>query len=285
MCKKLLILSIIIILFSSCIPNNTQSSAPTHRPIGYTLSENNDIFEQYPDPIALQPPDKYWDISNVDISDVDTSRKLIAFSFDDAPARTIENIITAFTSFNESNPDCKASCTLFFNGYLFDNATIHLLNSAVALNMELGNHTYSHLDLTTLTPEKLQWEIDETDKLLQKADGKARHLLRAPFGKINERVKELAQAPILDWSIDTLDWTGKTDEEIFNTVFSKKADGAIVLMHDGYTPTIMALKKLLPALKEANYQVVSISQLAKANECTLKNGSVYIRARKPQNRK
>lgn len=284
--KKLICLWIPLLILSACNPSKSETYAPSNYPVEYVFTADNDVFEQYPDPIVGTPKNEnYWNVSDLDISEIDKNRKLIAFSFDDAPARTIESILTTFTSYNEQNPDCKAFCTLFFNGCRFDNATVHQLNSAVALGMELGNHTYSHLDLTTLTPEKLQWEIDETDRLLEKADGKTRHLLRAPFGKINDVVKQLAQTPILNWSIDTLDWTGKTAEEIFNAVFSNKADGAIVLMHDGYTPTVTALKRLLPALKEENYQVVSISQLAKANECTLKNGSVYIRARKPQNRK
>ena len=126
MCKKLFSCCIALLMLSACASPQPQKPSPIARSMEYTIYDNNDVFEQYPDPIALQPPDKYWDVSNVDISDVNLSRKLIAFSFDDAPARTIENIITAFASFNESNPDCKASCTLFFNGCLFDNATIHL---------------------------------------------------------------------------------------------------------------------------------------------------------------
>ena len=51
-------------------------------------------------------------------------------------------------------------------------------------------------------------------------------------------------------------------------------------MHDGYVETVSAVKRLLPDLKNAGYQVVGVSQLAKANGCQLKTGSVYIRARK-----
>ncbi|MBQ8406240.1 MAG: hypothetical protein IJX09_06275 [Clostridia bacterium] len=51
-------------------------------------------------------------------------------------------------------------------------------------------------------------------------------------------------------------------------------------MHDGYKHTVDALKRLLPDLKADGYQVVSVSQLAKAHGCTLRRGSTYIRARK-----
>ena len=223
-----------------------------------------------------------WDVSNVHTQAIDPQRKLIAFTFDDAPAKTMESIFAVFASYNETHPSCPAFATVFFNGKLFDSQTPHLLATACALGFELGNHTHSHYDLTTLDKATLQAEIDNTDALLQAADGKPRHLLRAPFGKVNELVKTTATAPLIDWTIDTLDWTGVSEDEIFRTVYENKFSGAIVLMHDGYPHTIGALKRLLPALYEDGYQVVGVSQLAKMHHCTFKKGKVYIRARKQQ---
>ena len=107
-------------------------------------------------------------------------------------------------------------------------------------------------------------------------------MLRAPFGKVNELVLETAQTPILDWTIDTLDWTGVSEDEIYNCVYNARASGSIVLMHDGYEHTVSALKRLLPDLKADGYQVVSVSQLSKAHERPLKRGNRYIRIRKPR---
>ena len=238
------------------------------------------------DSIALLPTvdenkeEEYWDVKNVDISEIDLSRKLIAFSFDDAPSRTLENILAVFAAYNENNEDCKASATVFFNGDRFNRETTHLLYSALALGFELGNHTHSHYDLTTLEPSSLVEEIAKTDSLLEKADGRKRHLLRAPFGKVNEQVKAYAKAPIIDWTIDTLDWTNASEQEIYDSVFNNRFSGAIVLMHDGYEGTVAALKRLLPDLKADGYQVVSVSKMIKAHNCKFRNGGVYIRARK-----
>ena len=224
--------------------------------------------------------DGVWDLKNVDVSHIDPTKKLISFTFDDAPTRRLENLFAVFATFNESNPDCKASATYFFNGMLFDNENIQLLHTAVMLGFELGNHTFSHYDLTTLTETSLLHEIEETDKILQKADGKRYHLLRAPFGRLNDAVKKLAPTPLIDWTIDTVDWTGASTEDICQKVLYNCFSGAIVLFHDGYPNTIDAVKYLLPTLKEKGYQVVSVSQLAKMHNCTLERGKVYIRARK-----
>ncbi|MBQ8658191.1 MAG: polysaccharide deacetylase family protein [Clostridia bacterium] len=227
---------------------------------------------------------EFWDVSEVDISKIDTSRKLISFTFDDAPSGYLENIAAIFAGYNEENPDCPASATVFFNGYRLQEYSPTLIDLASTAGFELGNHTHGHLDLTTLTEEELKREIDEVDKALKKHDGKERHLLRAPYGEINETVKKISYTPIIDWTIDTLDWTGVSADEIYDTVFTQKFSGAIVLMHDGPQNTLKALKRLLPDLKEAGYQVVSVSQLSKANDCPLKTGSVYIRARKKEER-
>lgn len=245
-------------------------------------SETEDSSPQKPSaPIDKTEIDEsVWDLSDVDISAVDPTRKLISFTFDDAPSHTLENIFAVFAAYNEANPDCKASATVFFNGKLFNSQTPHLLATARTLNFELGNHTFSHYDLTTIDEATLREEIDKTDELLCFADDKPRHLLRAPFGKTNELVKAVSPVPLIDWTIDTLDWTGVSADTIYRTVFDNRFSGAIVLMHDGYRNTVEALKRLLPDLKADGYQIVGVSQLAKAHGCTLRRGKTYIRARK-----
>ncbi len=273
-CKRsfaALLSSFLSILFigSSC-SGNRQSEA--ERIPNQTLGESSS-FSQTVDP-------EIWDVSNVDTSKIDSSRKLISFTFDDAPKRTLENLLAVFAAFNESNPDCPASATLFCNGYFFDGASKQTLYAALALGFELGNHTQSHRNLTTLDEATLRLEIDQTDALLEKLDGKKRHLLRAPFGSVNDLVRQTAQVPILDWTIDTLDWTGIDETAIYDSVWNNRFSGAIVLMHDGYEHTVSALKRLLPDLKADGYQVVNVSQLSKAHECPLRRGNRYIRIRK-----
>ena len=221
-----------------------------------------------------------WDTEKTDISKVDKSKKLVAFTFDDSPAKCLEELVAVFISFNEQNPDCTANATLFCNGVRINERTKSALELAVSTGFELGNHTFSHADLTTLSAQEMDEELNKTDTLLQKFDQRPLHLLRAPYGKTNDLVKERAKTPVINWTVDTLDWTGRPADKICQTVLSKVYSGAIVLFHDGYFETVSAVKRLLPALKEQGYQVVSVSQLCNAHDCPLKKGSVYIRARK-----
>ena len=283
--KALLSIMLSLLVFSAC---NSVPAPPKKEFIEYLPPS----FEELPEKIEAEdinssrtetsPPKntEIWDLSNVDISYIDPSKKLIAFTFDDAPSRTLENILTVFASFNEMHPDCRATATVFFNGGRCDNHSRPLLYTAAALGFELGNHTHSHFDLTTLNEAEIELEISKTDELLFEIDHNPTHLLRAPFGKTNELVKSLSKTPIIDWTIDTLDWTRIDENAIYEQVFSLKKNGSIVLMHDGYTATVSALKRLLPDLADSGYQVVSVSALAKAHNCTLRRGRTYIRARK-----
>ena len=224
--------------------------------------------------------DTYWQDEDVDVSHVQPNRKLLALTFDDAPASTLEEIVAVFLSYNQAHPDAPASATIFCNGTRITPATAPAVAAATALGFELGNHTQHHYDLSTLNQQQLQQEIERTDKLLYPFDKRHLHLLRAPYGKINDAVRLTAKTPIIDWFIDTNDWTGVSEEEIYDTVWQNKSDGAIVLMHDGYPSTVDALKRLLHDLYEAGYQAVGVSQMAKAHGCKLKIGCVYTRARK-----
>ena len=272
------------ILPTACTKVKKEKTHPV--PPSFSLLGSDTFGEDFdfaPLPPTRNASNEFWDVSTIDVSKIDKNKKLIAFTFDDAPASTLENILAVFANYNENNPDCEASATLFCNGNLFNENTYATLSAAVTLGWELGNHTYSHADITTLSENELQSELSRTETLLSKIDNKPAHLFRAPYGRINPEIKKAVNVPIIDWTIDTLDWTGTSADDIYNTVFSQKFSGAIVLMHDGYINTVTALKRLLPDLKEAGYQVTSVSKMAKAHHCALKNGGTYIRARKQGN--
>lgn len=273
-------------LFPSCL---APSNSPT--PLGddfltqnaNTLPPKETLFPSFQKDETLVPTPTlptYWDVSDVDISNLDPTKKHIAFTFDDAPNRTLEQLVSVFTAYNERNPDCIANATVFFNGVGIHARSIPSMQIAYAVGFEMGNHTFSHFNLCNLAKEKLQNEIDETDRLLESIDGKKRHLLRAPYGNVNALVRECAHTPILNWSIDTLDWTNNSVDEICERVLSGLESGGIVLMHDGPQNTVHAVKRLLPTLKRLGYQVTSVSQLSKLHTCPLRIGGVYTRARK-----
>lgn len=223
-----------------------------------------------------EPEESLWDTSQTDLSHI-RSERLIAFTFDDGPKAETEDLLDVFEDFNEDNPDWQAHATLFTLGGNIDGRE-STLTRACDLGMELGNHSFSHPNLTTLSDDMLLDEINRTDQLLEEIDGKDRHLLRPPGGHYDDRVLSLVQAPCINWTgnLDTQDWTETSEENtIYNIVSSNLIDGGIVLMHQGYKRTVEAVRRLLPALKQLGFQVVSVSELAKAYGIDIYAGQAY----------
>lgn len=279
--KKAFIFVLAPFLFASCSAT-PQPKSPTlplesvPAPAPYPLPKQDDFNELVPAPVKGE----LWPLDDVDVSQVNKKKNHIAFTFDDAPGKTLERIVSVFLNYNQENPNCPAFASVFCNGSYAGENSITALRAAFTAGFEMASHTYSHKDLTKISDEELLWEIEENDRFLKRIDGKDYHLLRAPYGKLDERVKAFAKTPIIDWFIDTLDWTEPGEDAVYEQVFSQKSDGAIVLMHDGNESTVNALKRLLPDLKAAGFQVLSVSQMAKIHDCPLRVGGVYTRARK-----
>ena len=81
--------------------------------------------------------------------------------------------------------------------------------------------------------------------------------------------------PIILWSVDTLDWKSKNADAVYNAVMSTVQDGDILLFHDIYDSTIDAVERLIPALMDEGYQLVTVSEMGEAKIGGLEAGHVY----------
>lgn len=217
-----------------------------------------------------------WNTDDADISHI-RSERLIAFTFDDGPKEETEALLDVFADFNRKNPDMQAHATLFMLGGNITPADVPLLKEAHENGFEMGNHSFTHTNFQTISDEQILEELAKTDALLQEIDGKEKHLIRPPGGHYDERVLSLGDAPFVNWTqaLDTSDWSDPGENDIYNKVLSNLADGGIVLMHQGYADTVNAVKRLLPDLKQRGFQVVSVSELAKAYGLELHSGNCY----------
>ena len=79
------------------------------------------------------------------------------------------------------------------------------------LGCELGNHTYDHKDLATLSSDEISSEIARVDEQLVNLTGEGASVVRPPYGSVNDTVKSTVGTPMILWSIDTLDWKTQSD--------------------------------------------------------------------------
>ncbi|QEK13431.1 polysaccharide deacetylase family protein [Crassaminicella thermophila] len=190
------------------------------------------------------------------------NQKVIALTFDDGPhPRFTPQILDLLKKY-----DAKA--TFFVLGRHVELYPT-VIKRAVAEGHEIGNHTYTHIDIKNTSLKKLQNEFEKTQNIIFSVTGIKPKIFRPPFGFCTEKVIKLANqndCKIILWSNhqDSKDWSNPGVQKIIKKTLSNVENGDIILLHDyveGPSQTIEALKTILPELKNRGYEFVTISKL------------------------
>jgi cellulose synthase/poly-beta-1,6-N-acetylglucosamine synthase-like glycosyltransferase/peptidoglycan/xylan/chitin deacetylase (PgdA/CDA1 family)/spore germination protein YaaH len=150
---------------------------------------------------------------------------------------------------------------------------------------EIGNHTWSHPDISEISPQQLDLQVRLTQRLFASKLGVEPLYFRPPYDIDEEPETDDQAAPVVPIQndgyivignkIDTHDWDEhprKTTAEIIQSVLDQlqtmktkpQFRGSIILMHDGggdRSATVAALGPLIDTLREHGYKVVPVSAL------------------------
>ena len=127
-----------------------------------------------------------------------------------------------------------------------------------------GSHSDTHPHVNNLSYEKNIEEIEKSNDKIEKVTGNRTKLYRAPYGEYNNTVIKAATDKgyyTIQWSLDTLDYTGLTGEEMWKRLDSKLSSGDIILTHNGTKHTAESLDMILKNIKQKGYDVVPVSEL------------------------
>jgi peptidoglycan/xylan/chitin deacetylase (PgdA/CDA1 family) len=127
-----------------------------------------------------------------------------------------------------------------------------VFDRVVAEDHLIGNHTYSHRDLTKLPLEDVRSEIANGPPQAQGG------FWRPPYAAHNPQIDAIAVElgyTLMMWNIDSSDWRGSSAEEITSTVLAGARPGAIVLMHVEGAHTSEALPGIIDGLRQRGYYV------------------------------
>ena len=199
----------------------------------------------------------------------DPSRPAMALSFDDGPRNVSTNTIL------DTLEKYGVHATFFMVGENIGEGTQETIDRIRSLGCEIGNHTYDHSYLTSLTEEQIKYEIEHNNELIKQYAGVDCELFRPPGGLVNDTIREIADMPLIYWTIDTRDWESRDAASILSNVRAYKSDGSIVLMHDLYDSTAEAVQTIIPELLDEGYQLMSVSELAYVKGIELEKKSDY----------
>lgn len=126
---------------------------------------------------------------------------------------------------------------------------------------EIGNHSYSHPNLTKLSAKQLATEIDKTNRSIKAATGKNPTVFRPPYGAYNKKVTKAAKLPNVLWTVDTLDWKNHNTKKIIANINAQKGQYSTILMHDIHMTSAKALPTVIKQLKKDHYVFVTSSEM------------------------
>lgn len=131
----------------------------------------------------------------------------------------------------------------------------------------IGDHSWSHPDLTRLSPYTVRWQLSSASAAIQYAIGSTPVLFRPPYGATDAAVMSVAsQLGLLQilWTVDPRDWSRPGVDAIVNIVLSHATNRSIILMHDGggdRSETVLALPLIISALQQRGFTFVTVPQL------------------------
>jgi cellulose synthase/poly-beta-1,6-N-acetylglucosamine synthase-like glycosyltransferase/peptidoglycan/xylan/chitin deacetylase (PgdA/CDA1 family) len=140
---------------------------------------------------------------------------------------------------------------------------------------EIGNHTFTHVLLSSVPGWQRSAQIDLTEAAIAGVTGRYTRLIRPPYSATPDAVtpqedRVLAQLAgrryyIVLANYDSQDWQRPGVANIIKNASPPNGTGGIVMLHDGggdRSQTVAAVRRLIPELRARGFQFVTVAQLA-----------------------
>ncbi len=203
--------------------------------------------------------------------------KALALTFDDGPAAPFTGRLL------DELRDLGVPGTFFVVG---ENAERHpdLIRRLWNEGHEIGNHTYTHPNIAAVSPARVRFELNATQRVLQSDLGRSTLMFRPPYNADAEPTSVEEVQPILDAAklgyftvgeyLDPQDWRRRdpdgrerTPADLAERVVElvHGGHGNAVLLHDGggdRSATLAAIRIFVPRLRAEGYTFTTVSGLA-----------------------
>jgi len=144
-------------------------------------------------------------------------------------------------------------------------------------NHIIASHSYNHWSGYSMQPATMLKEVADHNALLYDLTGEPVGMFRAPGGTYPPWIEADIHLPVIQWSVDTYDYTGKDAKNIFYSVRNNTIDGDIILCHDSGAELYKAIPRIANHLRSNGFMLVTVEELAHANGITLEPNVVYHR--------
>ncbi|MFG1696918.1 polysaccharide deacetylase family protein [Nonomuraea sp. NPDC049309] len=183
-------------------------------------------------------------------------RKCVALTFDDGPGPYTGRLLNILA-------EHRARATFFALGGSVS-AEPALIRRMSMEGHLVGNHSWSHKDLSKQPSSKVADSLGKTSDAVSEVIGQRPSLVRPPYGAVNPQVRDVARemgCAVVTWDVDSEDESAKDAAEIADRVVHAAHPGAIILMHDIHRETVDAVPDILRRLRGNGYTFVTVPEL------------------------
>lgn len=217
-------------------------------------------------------PSTEFHYEGLDTSWIDSSKKMVALTFDDGP----DGAKGPGMRIQEALHEAGAHATFFYIGSKIQNNREEV-EQALKYGFEIANHSWDYNELGNSDRDVIAQKIEKTDQLLKDISGFNQFLFRAPGVNYGNEMYAVINAPFIDVSRWSNDWQEDvTKDQIIKNV-KEAVDGDIINMHSSQAKTAEAVPEILAYFKEQGIQVVSVSELFAVRGEKLMTGVKYFK--------
>jgi peptidoglycan/xylan/chitin deacetylase (PgdA/CDA1 family) len=189
---------------------------------------------------------------------------LIALTFDDGITRNTQALLTILEQE-------KVKATFFIVGEtLMEKKGLPTLQQIKGQGHFIANHTWTHLNLTKLSDQKLTQELLETQSGIDSLyDVKPKRYLRPPYGGLNQHSYDKATAlgfKVVLWNFDSRDWESRRSRDSIWIKYQKALEAAdpikdsfIILLHERKV-TLALLADIIQLGREKGFKFVTMDE-------------------------
>ena len=176
----------------------------------------------------------------------------VALTFDDGPVPETAEVVDVLA-------ERGVRATFFVIGQQAKRYP-EVLQRATRAGDEIGNHSWSHINLRSADAATVSKQLDRTSDVIEAATGVRPATMRPPYGAAaTKSTAARAGLPQILWSLDTRDWDGRSTAAVVRSVLADVQPGAIVLLHDSHAGTRAAAPVIADGLLRKGYALVTVS--------------------------
>ncbi|WP_431710923.1 polysaccharide deacetylase family protein [Glutamicibacter uratoxydans] len=191
----------------------------------------------------------------------------VALTFDDGPSQYTDEVLDKLAQ-------AQAPGTFFVLGKNVSKYP-ETLQRMVSEGHQIGSHGFAHKDITTLTREEIEHEVQWSAEAIQEAAGVNPTVFRPPYGAHGAVYNRLIPTPLLLWDVDTLDWSHHDPAQTVEIALDEVQTGSVILLHDIHESSVAAVPELIQKLRDQGYVLVTVDELFAHTDFTA--GAVYTK--------